>query len=216
MTDNQLTKKEQEKYESIWNIPSYRASSPGYLQTSVFFDFFKDLIKPGDSITDFGSGSGFSTLPFLENNLTVHLIDIASNALDEKITALTTLLPDRITFTNSCIWEIGLEVPPSDWIYCVDVLEHLPTEKIDDSLREIAKRTKKGGLLQIFLQDEPFGQLIGETLHLSIKPLPWWIEKINSHFSILGLAPIIPNVRYTIFVAPKKEGEQNNSRGKEL
>lgn len=212
MTDKQLTKQEQEKYESIWNVPSYRASSPGFLQTAVFFDFFKDLLKPHDSITDFGCGSGFSALSFLENNLTVHLIDIASNALHDKITALTLLSPDRIKFTTSCIWELNEDIPSSDWIYCVDVLEHLPTEKIDDALREIAKRTKKGGLLQIFLQDEPFGQLIGETLHLTIKPLPWWIEKINTHFSILGLAPIIPNVRYTIFVEPKKENAQNSSK----
>jgi ubiquinone/menaquinone biosynthesis C-methylase UbiE len=212
MTDKQLTKQEKEKYEAMWNIQSYRASSPGFLLTSVFFDFFNTSIEPHDSITDFGCGSGFSALAFLENELKVHLIDIASNALADKIVALTLLYPNQIKFTQSCLWELPLEIPCSDWSYCVDVLEHLPTEKIDPVLREIAKRTKKGGILQVFLQDEPFGNLIGETLHLTIKPLPWWIQKINAHFSILGVAPIIPNVRYTIFVAPKKEDEPNNSK----
>ncbi len=205
MMDKQLTKQEKEKYEAMWNVPSYRNSSPGFSLATLFFDFFKNSIQPHDSITDFGCGSGLSALAFLENELSVHLIDIASNALSDKIAALTLLYPNQIKFTQSCLWELSLEIPPSDWSYCIDVLEHLPTEKIDLVLQNIANRTKKGGVLQVFLEDEPFGNLIGETLHLTIKPLPWWIQKIESHFSILGVLPIIPNIRYSIFVAPKQK-----------
>lgn len=199
---DQLTKDEKAKYEAMWNIPSYRNISPGYLFTTSFFDVFKDQIMPGDSITDFGCGTGFATLPFLEKDLTVHLVDIAPNALSDKIAALTLLKPDKVQFTEACLWDLPNEISPSDWIYCMDVLEHIPPKKIDAVLAQMASRTKKGGALQVFLKNEPFGDLIGETLHLTIKPLPWWIKKINTYFKIEKINTLVYNIRYTLFVTP--------------
>lgn len=202
MTD-ELIEKEKAKYESMWNVPSYRITSPGFILAEAFFDFFTDSIKPNDSITDYGCGTGFAALSFLEKELKVHLIDIASNSLADKIAALTLFLSDRIHFTEACLWSLPDTVPSSDWCYCMDVLEHIPTEKVDEVLHHIAKRTKKGGALQVFLKDEPFGNLIGDTLHLTIQPLSWWLEKIAYYFTIKEVASIIPDVRYTIFVESK-------------
>ena len=201
--DNPLTKQEQDKYESMWNVPSYRHTSPGFLQTETFLKFFEKLILAGDSIIDFGCGSGFTTLPFLEKGLNVHLIDIATNALADKIAALTLLASDRVQFTHACLWDLPDDIPSADWCYCMDVLEHIPTEKVDDVLNHISKRTRKGGALQVFLEDEPFGNLIGETLHLTIKPLPWWTDKIKTYFDISDVVTIVPDIRYTFYVTSK-------------
>lgn len=194
--------REKEKYEKIWTIPSYRVSSPGYICSRVFFEFFENRIQPDDTISDFGCGTGLAALTFLEHDLNIHLIDIAANCLQDKIEALTLLMPDRVRFTTACLWNLPKTIPPTDWIYCMDVLEHIPEEKIDQVLQEMAKRTKKGGVLQIFLQDEPFGDCIEETLHLTIKPQDWWISKIKEHWRVEGIAPIIEGYRFCCLVGP--------------
>jgi 2-polyprenyl-3-methyl-5-hydroxy-6-metoxy-1,4-benzoquinol methylase len=208
---SELTKQEKDKYEAMWNVPSYRHTSPGYLQIESFLGFFKDLIEPCDSIIDFGCGSGFTALPLIENGFNVHLIDIASNALADKIAALTLLAPDRVRFTQGCLWDLPDDVLSEDFCYCMDVLEHIPPEKVDDVLWHISKRSKKGGALQVYLLDEPFGNLIGKTLHLTIKPLSYWIEKIGTYFDIKEIKSIIPDVRYTFFVETKKLNLRENS-----
>lgn len=208
---SQLTKQEKDKYETMWNVPSYRHTSPGYLQIESFLAFFNHFIQPGDSIIDFGCGSGFTTLPLLEKGLKVHLVDIAANALADKIAALTLLAPDLVSFTQGCLWDLPESICPADFCYCMDVLEHIPTEKIDAVLHNISKLSKKGGALQVFLIDEPFGNLIGQTLHLTIKPLSWWTEKIGLYFDIKEIRSIVPDVRYTLFVETKKLNSLENS-----
>ncbi len=202
--DSQLTKQEKDKYEAMWNVPCYRHTSPGYLQTENFLKFFNNSILKGDSITDFGCGNGFTTIPFLEKGLTVQLVDIATNALADKIAALTLLASDLVTFKYGCLWDLPDDIYQTDWCYCMDVLEHIPTEKVADVLQHISKRTKKGGALQVFLIDEPFGDLICEKLHLTIKPLSWWLDIIGIYFNIKEVIPIIPDIRYTLFVESKK------------
>ncbi|MBM3207129.1 MAG: class I SAM-dependent methyltransferase [Chlamydiae bacterium] len=201
MTDL-LTEQERIKYVSIWKINSYRLVSPGYNSANCFFNFFKEKIQPGDSITDFGCGTGITTLNFLEKQLSVQLIDIAHNALSDEINALTILLPSRVKFYNTCLWELSDNILPTDWIYCIDVLEHIPTEKIEACLIELSKRMVKGGAIQVFLEDEGFGKIIGEPLHLTIKPLSWWHEIISKFFDIKHIASVIPDIRYTFFVEP--------------
>ena len=203
MSDS-LTEEERSKYEAMWEIQSYRITSPGYLLSESVLAFFASQINLGDSLTDFGCGSGLATLNFLEKGLSVHLVDIAKNALADKIAALTLLMPDKVRFSVACLWELPDTLLPSDWIYCMDVLEHLPTEKVDAALLQMSTRMKKGGAFQVFLEDEPFGNLIHKTLHLTIQPLAWWLEKLESYFSIVHTQAIIPDVRYTIFVEPKK------------
>ena len=71
-----------------------------------------------------------------------------------------------------------------DWIYCVDVLEHLPTEQIDAALDGFTHITRHGGFLQIALFEDGCGNLIGETLHLTVQPYAWWHEKIAARWTL--------------------------------
>lgn len=195
-----LSSKEKQKYEKMWDVPSYRHTSPGYICLEILFDHFANEIKEGQSITDFGCGMGLTTMTFLEKGLTVQLVDIASNCLEDKIQALLLLQSDKASFTEGCLWNLPKSVKPTDWIYCVDVLEHVPTEKIDTCLKELSTRCLKGGVIQVFLIDEPYGDLIQEKLHLTIQPLEWWKQKISQYFHIEAIAPIIEEVRISFFV----------------
>jgi len=193
---------EKQKYEAMWEHAEYRLSSPGFEAASCFFDHFKERIQEGDSILDFGCGTGRTSSLFFSKGLFVRMIDIASNCLDENIISLMHLFPHAIEFMEASLWELPSTVASADWIYCCDVLEHLPSEQVDAALFQMAKRTKKGGFLQIFLKDEPFGLMIGKRLHLTIQPKEWWIEKISKYWKIEGFGPEIKNSRFTVFVVP--------------
>jgi 2-polyprenyl-3-methyl-5-hydroxy-6-metoxy-1,4-benzoquinol methylase len=197
---------EKAKYKKMWAHEIYRFSSPGLEAAPLFLESFKEEVRPGDSLTDFGCGTGLVALSFLEKAFKVHLVDIAENCLEDKIATLMQLLPDQLFFTQASLWELPDAMEKSDWIYCVDVLEHLPRDKVETALTLLASKTKKGGLIQVFHKEEPFGALIDETLHLTIQPEKWWTEKIGSCWKLLDIVPIVPLYRTTYIVGPATVG----------
>jgi ubiquinone/menaquinone biosynthesis C-methylase UbiE len=201
---------ERSKYERMWRKALYRKHSPGEAVSELFLDCFREEIKAGDTVLDCGCGTGSAASVFLRHGLAVHLIDIAENCLDEPVRLLVHLLPDALSFTRACLWNLPDAVPPADWIYCCDVLEHVPEECVDAVLASLATRTRKGGFFQIFLQDEPFGELIGEPLHLCIRPQEWWVERMARHWTIRGVSPVAHEHRFFCLVAPL-EGLQNGA-----
>jgi hypothetical protein len=104
--------------------------------------------------------------------LHVTQMDITATALDPEVRAL------NLPFLEASLWEMPL-LFKFDWIFCTDVLEHLPTDKVDDALDALAKITGKGAFLQIALFADGMGYDIGEKLHLTVKPSAWWKEKIE-------------------------------------
>ena len=202
--DDKIFLQEKTKYEKMWGNEPYRANSPGYNSVADFLACIKSRKSSSDSLIDFGCGTGVVSIPFLEEGFKVSLVDIADNCLNDNIHALTFLFPELITFFLAPLWELPSSLEKSDWIYCMDVLEHLPPERVDKALSEMAKKTKKGGALQVFLQDEGMGKIVGETLHLTIRPLDWWLEKISNYWVVEEVQPIIPGVRYCIYIGPPK------------
>lgn len=191
---------EKEKYEKLWALAPYRDLSPGLLALPDFLSYFDP--KPEESLIDFGCGAGLTALPLLERGLRVSLVDIAENSLAETIRTLLLLRPEALTFHVAPFWELSDTLESADWIYCVDVLEHLPESYVDESLQAMASRMKKGGLLQMTLKSDEMGKMIGETLHLTVKPLSWWEEKISKFWKISKIVPVIEDVQYGLLVIP--------------
>ena len=175
---------EKEKYEKIWDKSVYRACSPGFNFSKLFLNWIKPLSKEGQRIIDYGSGPGRTCLPFLNEGYGVDMVDIAENSLDESVQNLLPLFPSRLTFTCASLWNLPNALKPADWFYCCDVLEHLPTSKIDTTFEEMSKRTLTGGLLQIFLEDDELGSLVDEQLHLTLQTASWWISRIAQYWPI--------------------------------
>ncbi len=73
----------------------------------------------------------------------------------------------------------------ADWIYCCDVLEHIPESQIDLVLQGMAERMGKGGYLSICLKEDLFGTAsMGEPLHLTVKDKSWWKQKLSTYWQI--------------------------------
>ncbi len=162
---------ERHKYRRMWDIKAYRATSPGERLVSVF----KANVpyKKGDSLIDCGCGPGRAAFALGQLGLRVSCLDIAENCLDEAVRE------SPIPFIEGCLWALPPVMPEWDWFYCTDVMEHLPEEHIGSALDNIRRLATKGGMFQIAMFDDPYGAYIGETLHLTIKPLGWWLPRLQ-------------------------------------
>lgn len=65
-----------------------------------------------------------------------------------------------------------------DCVICTDVLEHVPEEEINDTLKEIFTLSNKCTYLNIAMY--PASQILpnGENAHCTVKPKDWWRNKI--------------------------------------
>lgn len=66
-----------------------------------------------------------------------------------------------------------------DMTICIDVMEHVPPECVDDVLADIASYTKKIAVFSI--STRPAGKKLpdGRNAHLTVKPAHWWKKKLD-------------------------------------
>ena len=79
------------------------------------------------------------------------------------------------------------EPKPADLLCCIDVLEHIEPELVDNVIRELAKIMTNLGFFSIHMG--PAGKTLadGRNAHLIQKPSSWWLKKLIDHFEILHL-----------------------------
>jgi 2-polyprenyl-3-methyl-5-hydroxy-6-metoxy-1,4-benzoquinol methylase len=166
-----LEDREAAKYTAIWRRHEYRRRSPG--DDNLPFFIQECGIAPGVGVIDFGCGPGRATAKLQEMGCVVLGIDHAANCLDNTA---------NIPFCKANLWNLP-EIPPADWGFCCDVMEHIPPEKVDEVLAGIAFRVKSGAFFTIDFHEEFFGERTGgEALHLTVKPKEWWLECLKGYF----------------------------------
>ena len=156
---------ERGKYDEIWGVPEYHDFSPGLENVQRFMD----VIEPhrGESLIDFGCGTGKAGLEFEARGLDVWWQDLTDSALDENV--------KRWRFERSAIFD--RDYMRWDYGFCCDVLEHIPTEFTMASIARIV-RDCRTSWLQISFEPDNFGSLIGQPLHLTVQPFEWWRDRI--------------------------------------
>lgn len=173
---DKLAAEEREKYEAIWRVPDYRYSSPGERHAALALSEFP--WQDGDTLMDFGCGSGRAAGRMDgrhgDGTLRVWGCDIAHNCLDAGIA------PGG-RFRTACLWDLPADFPVTDWGTCFDVMEHIPTERVDDVLRGIWDHVRKGVFFSICLVDDSFGpKFLNKPLHLTVMPVTWWTERLQA------------------------------------
>jgi len=150
---------ERNKYQLMWQYDEYRKHSPGELAAETAMD----LLQPDSMVIDFGCGTGRAGIAMRRLGLDVLLIDFADNCRDDEALGLPFLQ-----------WDLTQPIPArANWGFCCDVLEHIPTHLVEQTVRNImdAARTV---FIQIGTEDAHFG---GEyELHLTQRPHDWWRE----------------------------------------
>jgi hypothetical protein len=79
------------------------------------------------------------------------------------------------------------EPKTADLVCCIDVLEHIEPELIDNVIIQLSNITTKLGFFSIHMG--PAGKTLddGRNAHLIQKPSSWWLKKLINYFEILHL-----------------------------
>jgi len=165
------------KYQKMWDRPEYRMFAPGERVAHLFLE--KAAPRPMDTVIDFGAGTGRGALHLaLFGTMHVTMVDFADNCLDPEIKEMLTTQAHMMRFVLA---DLEKEIPVSaKYGLCTDVMEHIPTDKVDIVLHNILKSAEHV-FFQISCVDDCCGKLIGETLHMTVKPFEWWLEKMKYH-----------------------------------
>lgn len=151
---------EKDKYFRIWSMLSYRQDSPA----ERIVDDIIDKLKPQGRILDFGCGTGRAAHELKRRGHDVLMIDFAPNCLDDgparDVPFVEMDLSEPIPLREAC----G---------YCIDVMEHIPTDDVAKVLGNIMSAADKV-FFQISTVDDRCGVTIGQRLHLTVQPHEWW------------------------------------------
>ena len=172
----------QELYEDrVWQDDDYRKYSPGETQV----DSFLEMAEPsfGCTIIDWGCGTGRASRSLYNKGFDVTMLDFAPSCLDDAVRELAQD-NDFLRFEEHDITKKTKFT--SQYGFCVDVLEHLPEDKIDETL-EIILAASKQVFFQISTAEDAFGKAeeIDHPLHLTIHDYQWWLEKFAEHRVII-------------------------------
>ncbi len=189
---DRLAEEERTKYQAMWARPEYRRYSPGEDLVGTAIEALG--MRPGESVIDYGCGTGRAAKKFEHKGFIVRCVDFVAEALETDV-----------PFSAHCLWDLPVMASegtqksttflgPSDWAFCTDVMEHIPTEMVGAVLAGIADRTRSAAFFQISTVPDGFGRLIGKVLHLTVRPAGWWANRLKRHWSevrALGEGPTV-------------------------
>lgn len=158
---------ERQKYVKAWSSDAYRQSpSPGQKTAKLAIE--RLVMEPGSSVADFGCGDGRAMDVFQSYGLRPLGVDIV------KVSGATPVIV-------APLWNL----PPFqvDFGFCVDVMEHIPTDKVAVALRGIACTVARGAFFQIAMFSDELGrQIVGTPLHLTVETPDYWDRQMRAAF----------------------------------
>lgn len=107
------------------------------------------------------------------------------------------LAPDVVTQEYDPVTAPGTP-NPADFVSCIDVLEHVEADKIDNVLRDIKRCNTRVALITISLRNaSPKKRLT----HPLVRPRKWWIAKIQLEVGNATEIPILDSDKATSEIA---------------
>jgi SAM-dependent methyltransferase len=172
---------ESAKYDKMWNGRYKVAPSPGLAAVPAALEWFGPD-RPA-SVIDFGCGSGAAMDAMASAGMQPRGVDITNTGFQSKLPLVVAPL-----------WDIPDFVPPADNAFSVDVLEHLPPDKVEAAIGNMARLCLRSAFLRISLREDYGGKKEGLNLHLTIKPVEWWVGMVEGVFNMVGWDSPSPDV----------------------
>jgi 2-polyprenyl-3-methyl-5-hydroxy-6-metoxy-1,4-benzoquinol methylase len=160
---------EQETYQTIWALDAYAAHSPG----EAYVGTFRQLASMRSrTVLDAGCGAGKGALALKAEGYDVFCADLVDVRQGEAL---------DLPFRSVCLWDdlkvaMGREV---DWVYCCDVLEHIPTPFTMLVIHQLLHVARRGVFLSISLQPDVFGAWVGKPLHQTVQSFTAWRDQLS-------------------------------------
>ncbi len=157
-------------YTDVWQgLDRYGDVSPG----ERYFDAFLDMATPKlpAAVLDAGAGSGKGAVILARNGFKVHCCDLVPDGLVEEAR--------DFPFTPVCLWrKFWRQTGMFDFVYCCDVLEHIPTPFTMLVVSRLLEAAKDGVFLSISLTPDMFGEMVGKPLHQTVQSFVTWRDQL--------------------------------------
>lgn len=179
-----LTSKETSKYNRIWQKVEYKFYSNECREIQNVINWAKP--RPIHKILVVGCGEGYGI-----RELELAGFDVVGLDLVDVLK-----VPIKNKLIISPLWDLNeiCKNQAFDLIVAIDVLEHIPPEKIKTCLSQI-NNNSKFFYFSIACRSDQCGKLIEENLHLTVHLPYWWLNQIQARFSVEsyhgGMANII-------------------------
>jgi hypothetical protein len=96
---------------------------------------------------------------------------------------------------------------PAQMVCCIDVLEHIEPEYLDNVLDHLATLTEAVALLSIHTGPAVKTLTDGRNAHLTQQPMDWWLPKLWGRWEIQTIQRTHENGFYMIgYAKPRIEG----------
>lgn len=93
------------------------------------------------------------------------------------------------------------EARSADLVCCIDVLEHIEPELLDNVLDDLARLTVKHGLFSVHVGPAQKVLADGRNAHLIQQPLDWWLPRLQAKFTLAYHQPAPGG--FLVVVTPK-------------
>lgn len=185
-----VQKLEESKYAEMWTKKAYRQHSPGMELVDLFTSMLDKYnlwnvdrhSKRDFTLKDYGCGSGEVSLALADRGFEVTAYDITDGGLTYEVREA--LEKEYIKFRQTTLWNMPEENKAS-FGYCCDVMEHIPTEYVRQTLHQIIQLGSDRTFFSIAQTPDSCGQLIGKTLHMTVRQFEWWKEQISDFGTII-------------------------------
>jgi SAM-dependent methyltransferase len=190
-----ITARETQTYTDLFALDAYAAHSPGEQYVPLFLDMAQP--RRDHVILDAGCGSGKGAVALKAHGFVdVRCCDLTAAGLVDAAKDLA--------FYEACLWkDLRAQLPylfgrQVDWVYCCDVLEHIPptfTMLVISRLLEIAR---KGVFLSIALQPDVFGVWVGKPLHQTVQSFTDWRDQISELGTVTDARDLLTTGMYLV------------------
>ncbi len=173
---NNIAMLEKTKYETVWTeIPEYGEYSPAMRVVDSAMALCKE--RNARTLLDAGCGVGRATAAFVDAGFEAVGVDITLKGVGQEIREAY-----AGRFFECTLWDMPKEWAAFDFIFCVDVMEHIHPTMVGATLSELSRLCGGAAYFNIALFPDGFGARIGEALHLSLFSADEWEEKLSGYF----------------------------------
>jgi SAM-dependent methyltransferase len=188
-----LLETERATYAEMWaSVPAYSVHAPG----EQYLPIFQGFAVPGSTVLDAGTGSGKGAVALLKSGFDVVACDVTDAGLVEEFRD-----PARaaISFQHACLWHVlPFDDHVFDWVYCTDVLEHIPPQFTMLAVYQMLAVAQEGLFLTVSLVPDSFGVWAGKSLHQSVFPFAWWKEALAEVGDVIEARDLISNAVFVV------------------
>lgn len=190
-----LVAAERATYEEMWAIDGYADNSPGASLASTFAALTDEYVGrsrwTASSVLDAGCGSGKGALALRELGFSVSLCDLTPAGLKPEAQALP--------FHQVALWDDVARVTGlHDYVYCCDVMEHIPPVFSMLVVHQLLKVARKGVFLSISLVPDQCGAWVGKSLHQNVQSFTQWRDQLDTVGEVIEARDLLINAIYFV------------------